>query len=733
MILKSISSISLLLLAILPVAAVKPQIVKDIASYVAPQNGVRRAPAMQYAPDGTSYYALTDHGKKIVQYDIATGNEIAVTLDVAKTREIKIESIQGFSVSDDGTRLMVYRDREMIYRRSFTAEYYIFEIKRNILLPLSTEHPRQQAPVISPDGKMVAFVADNNIYLRKLVFNTEVAVTTDGKKNEIINGVPDWTYEEEFKTTGSIAWSPDCTTLCFIKYNESKVPLYSMEEYYSYCRPEPDHELYPGVMRYKYPVAGELNSVVSVHSYDIDTRRLKQISFGEDKYIEYIPRIAYQPESDQLIVTTLNREQNRMEVFTVNPKSTVVKSLLVEQDNAWLAPATYEDMVYEKDRIVMLSSRSGYSHLYVYSYAGSLLSQLTSGNYNVTDYYGTDAAGNIYYQSTAAGPLNRVVSVKEPKKGTVTDLTPADGTWSAGFAPGMKFYTMTSSSVQQAPVTRLYANEKKPKELRVLAENQSVMDKYRNVPKREFTTFSSDGVELNAYIIKPADFNPSRKYPVIMTQYSGPGSQQVLNSWSIDWQNFAAMNGYIVVCADARGTGGRDRAFETVVYRNLGHYETIDQVNVARQVARLPYVDPARIGMTGWSYGGYETLMCASFAEDNPFAAAVSIAPVTDWRFYDTIYAERYMLTPQMNPEGYEESAPLNHTSGLHCPLLMMYGTLDDNVHPANTLNYVSKLQSEGQFCDMFVFPAMNHSINGCGARAVVYGKMMDFFNKNLK
>ncbi|MDE6266415.1 MAG: S9 family peptidase [Muribaculaceae bacterium] len=729
---RNILSFTLLSLGALSVSANKPEIVKDITPYVYPQNSVRRAPAMQFAPDGLTYYALADGGKKVIQYDTATGKEVGVTLDVEKTRETKIPSIQGFTISDDGSRLMVYRNREMIYRRSFTAEYYLFEIKRNILLPLSTEHPRQQAPVISPDGKMVAFVADNNIYLRKLVFNTEVAVTTDGKKNEIINGVPDWTYEEEFKTNGSMAWSPDCSTLCFIKYNETEVPLYSMEEYYSYCRPVPEHELYPGMMQYKYPVAGETNSTVSVHSYDIDNRKLKKITF-DDRNIEYIPRIEYRPESDQLIVTTLNREQNRMEVFSVNPKSTVMKSLLVEQDNAWLPTAAYEDMVIEKDQFLVFSSRTGYAHLYAYSYGGALIGQLTSGDYNITDYYGKDTMGNIYYQSTAAGPLNRVISKKEAKTGKIVDLTPSDATYSASFAPGMKFYILTHSSVEHAPDVKLISNDKKQTELRVLADNSAVMDKFRNVPKREFMTFTSDGVTLNAYIIKPADFNPSRKYPVIMTQYSGPGSQQVLNTWSMDWQNYAALNGYIVVCADPRGTGGRDREFETVVYRNLGHYETIDHINVARQVARLPYVDGARIGMTGWSYGGYETLMAASYPHDNPFAVAVSIAPVTDWRFYDTIYAERYMLTPQMNHDGYTESAPINHTATLSCPLLIMYGTMDDNVHPANTLNYVSKLQSEGQFCDMFLFPGMNHSINGCGARAVVYGKMMDYFNKNLK
>lgn len=731
--LKSIISFTILTLSAAPVFAQNSDIVKEIAPYVYPKNSVKRAPAMQFAPDGLTYYALADKGKRIIQYDTATGKEVAVTLDVEKTRETKIPAIEGFSISEDGSRLMVYRNRRMIYRRSFTAEYYLFEIKRNILLPLSTEHPRQQAPIVSPDGKMVAFVADNNIYLKKLIFNTEVAVTTDGKKNEIINGVPDWTYEEEFATNSSMAWSPDCSTLCFIKYNESKVPLYTMEEYYSYCRPVPEHELYPGTMEYKYPVAGFTNSTVSVHSYDIDNRKLKKVEF-EDSNIEYIPRIAYRPESDQLIVTTLNREQTRMEVYSVNPKSTVVKSLLVEQDNkGWLIRPAYEEMVLEKDNFIVYSARSGYSHLYSYSYAGAMTAQLTSGDYNITDYYGKDTAGNIYYQSTSAGPLNRVVSMKEAKTGKIIDLTPADATYSARFAPGMKFYALTSSSVQQAPVVKLIENGKKQKELRVLAENSAITEKFRNLPKREFTTFISDGVELNAYIIKPADFNPSRKYPVIMTQYSGPGSQQVLNTWSVDWHNFAALKGYIVVCADARGTGGRDRAFETIVYKNLGHYETIDHVNVARQVAKLPYVDGGKIGMIGWSYGGYETLMSVSYPDNNPFAAAVSIAPVTDWRFYDTIYAERYMLTPEMNPEGYKESAPLNYTRSLHCPLLIMYGTMDDNVHPANTLNYVSKLQSEGQFCDMFVFPAMNHSINGCGARAVVYGKMMDFFNKNLK
>ncbi len=626
--------------------------VSEIARYVYPNNSTKTPASFTYMPDGTSYLQLVDNRRRIVRFDTATGKEIETIFDCSKTRETTIDDISGFKLSENGTRLIVWRDVKPIYRHSFTASHYVFEIKRNILLPLSTEHPRQQVPVISPDGNMVAFVADNNIYLKKLVYNTEVAVTTDGKVNEIINGVADWVYEEEFKSTGSIAWSPDCSTLCYLKYDESKVPLYSLPVYDSYCTPDKRYALYPGSFSYKYPVAGENNSVVTLHSYDIDNRKTKKIAF-EDSRIEYIPRIEYAPVGNQLLVATLNREQNRLEVYTVNPKSTVVKSLLVEESKTWIDPATYEEMVLSKDNFVIRSNRSGYSHLYSYHYSGALNRQLTSGDFDVTDYYGTDDRGNIYFQSTANGPLNRVVQRIDAKTGKTTTLSPEKGTSSASFSPSMNFYTLRYSSSSTAPKYTLVKTLGN-KEIRTLEDNSAVMAKFRDLPEKEFITVTSDGYTLNAYMIKPKGFDQSRKYPVIMTQYSGPGSQQVVDSWSVDWQYYAAEAGYIVVCVDGRGTGGRGRDFETVTYKNLGYYETIDQTNAAREIARLPYVDGNRIGMTGWSYGGYETLMCIQ-AENSPFSTAVAIAPVTDWRLYDSIYTERYMSTPAMNETGYNE------------------------------------------------------------------------------
>lgn len=703
--------------------------IAGVQEYCYPANRTAAPESYVYMPDGLSYLQMSADGKRIVRFDTATGKELETIFDCTHTRETTIESIEGFRLSPDGSRLLLYRDTESVYRHSFTATYYVFEIKRNILLPLSTEHPRQQLAVMAPNGLMVAFVSDNNIYLKKLIYNTETAVTTDGKANEIINGMPDWVYEEEFKSLGSLLWSPDCTTLCYLKYDESKVPLYTLPIYDSYCRPDSRYSLYPGAFTYKYPVAGEVNSKVTLHSFDIDTRKTKNIVFKDDK-IEYIPSIYFAPEGCQLIVNTLNREQNRLEIYNVNPKSTVVKSILVETSPTWINPATYEDISFEADGFVLQSTRSGYNHLYRYAYNGTLKSTMTSGDFNVTAYYGTDTKGNIYYQSTSSGPLNRVVSRYDAKTKKTENLSPAEGTASARFSPSMNYYTLTYSSVATPPVYKLYSTARN-KEVRVLEDNSSVAARYRDLPEKEFITFRSDGVELNAYMIKPAGFNPSKKYPVIMFQYSGPGSQQVLNQWSVDWMHYASTQGYLIVCVDGRGTGGRDYSFQTITYKNLGHYETIDQTNVARELARLPYVDGNRIGINGWSYGGYETLMCAQ-AENTPFKAAVAIAPVTSWRLYDSIYTERYMSTPQINDEGYNESAPLCHTDRMNCRLLMIYGTSDDNVHPANTIEYVSALQSNNRLCSMLLFPNMNHSINGCNSRAQVYAAMLDFFRANL-
>lgn len=703
-------------------------IVTAIEPYTYPQNQPAKPSEFNYMPDGESYLAPNSDNTKIIRYATATGAEIETIFDASHTRETSIADFEGFNLSPDGSKLLIYRNSQYIYRRSFKAAYYVFEIKRNILKPLSHTAALQQSPVFSPDNRAVAFVVDNNIYLRKLDYDTEIQVTKDGEAGSIINGTSDWTYEEEFATTCSMVWSADSQTLCFIKYNEANVKNYNLAIYQGVCDPRNEYALYPGTLSYKYPVAGEQNSIVTLHSYDVATRKIKDIELKEGG-VEYIPCIMYaKGSSDQLLTVTLNREQNRMEIYSVNPKSTVVKSLLVEESKTWIIPDEYENITLTDNSLIIMSDRSGYTHLYEYSYTGSMLRQITSGDYDVTDCYGCSPTGIVYYASTKTSPLNRVVS-KTDRKGKTTDLSPADKYASATFSPLLNYYTLRVSDSSTPPTFTLISEAGKT--LRTLETNAEYSARFTNICQKEFFTFNSDGNELNGFIIKPKNFSANVKYPVIMTQYSGPGSQSVLNSWSMDWEYFAAEQGFIVACVDGRGTGGRGREFRTVVYRNLGHYETIDQVNAANYLASLPYVDSDRIGMCGWSYGGYETLMSLS-ASGAPFAAGVAIAPVTDWRYYDSIYTERYMLTPQANEDGYQESAPILKTSSIHVPILMMYGTLDDNVHPANTLEYVARLQAQGILCDMLSFTNKNHSIYGCNARAAVYGKMIDYFKKNM-
>ena len=704
--------------------------VRAITPYVYPANSAQAPRPMAYMPDGVNYAQITEDGRRIALYDIKSGKETGTLVDLDRTREVTIPDIEGFILSPDGKRVIMYRDRQMIYRRSYTAQYYVYEVRTRLLDRLSPTFDRARDVLWSPDGRMIAFVApDNNIYLKKLDYNNQVPVTNDGAIGSIINGATDWTYEEEFITTSLMAWSPDNLMLCFVKSNETDVPSYSLPLYEGTCNPYPQYAQYPGSLTYKYPVAGQTNSTVTLNSYDVETRKTVPVALP-DKNIEYIPRIDYGPDPDKLMVSALNRDQNRFELFSVNPRSTVARSLLIETSKTWIRPETYEDLHFDATGFTVMSPRTGYMHLYRYSYTGQLTRTLTSGDYDVTAYYGADAAGNHYYQAARPTPMERTV-YRLDAKNRVTGLAQGNGTHSATFSPGCTFAVMRYSDPQTPPQYTLTDNS--GRKLRVLEDNAKLRAHAAPLllPK-EFIQIPSDGNQLNAYIIRPADFNASRKYPVIMYQYSGPGSQEVLNAWSLDWQYYMAAQGYIVVCVDPRGTGGRGSAFMDCVYKDLGHYETIDQVNAARHIATLPGVDPDRIGITGWSYGGYETLMCAT-DKACPWRAAVAIAPVTDWRYYDTVYAERYMLTPQQNEAGYNTSAPLGRVNNLACDLLIMYGTADDNVHPANSLQFVSALQSAGGLCDMFVFPNMNHSINGCNARAVVYAKMAQYFSLKLK
>lgn len=712
-----------------PVSQGANPLVADIAPYVFPENRAAAPDGFTYMPDGKTYAVIAADGRGIECFDIRSGQSTGMLVDLGSTRETRLDAIDGFILSPDASQILMWTDTQPVYRRSFKARYYVYEVRSRLLRPLSAVHASQQSPVFSPDSRMVAFVSDNNIYVKKLDYQTEVAVTDDGAAGKVINGIPDWVYEEEFQTTCSMTWAPDNLTLCYLKYNETDVPTYDMTTYEGTCDPQTRYALYPGTWSYKYPVAGQPNSRTTLHSYDVETRKVKDITLPDTR-IEYIPRIEYAPGDNRLIVSTLNRDQNHFEIYTVNPKSTVAKSIYTEDSRSWIDPVTYEDLTLLNDGFVVNSWRSGYNQIYLYSYAGAEMRQITSGDADVTAYYGCDAAGNHYYQIATPSPLDRTVR-RIDRKGVVSDLSPAAGTAAAQFSPDMQYMMLTHSDVSHAPVYTLCTSA--GKSVRTVEDNADYMARVgARAAKREFFTMSSDGNTLNGYIMRPTDFDASRKYPVVMYQYSGPGSQEVLNRWQIDWQDAFVRAGYVVMCVDGRGTGGRGRDFCDIVYRRLGYYETIDQIAAARYAASLPFVDPARIGIFGWSYGGYETLMAACDG-NSPYSAAVAVAPVTDWRFYDTVYAERYMLTPQQNEDGYRQSAPLNRAAALSCPLLVMYGTADDNVHPANSLQFVSALQSAGVLCDMLVFPNMNHSINGCNARAVVYAKMLDWFNKNLK
>lgn len=709
--------------------------VTAIEPYVFPSNRTNSPSNFTYMADGESYCMLSDDYRAIDVYDIRSGKKTSTLLDLSHTRETTISDIDGFKLSDDGKKILLWRNSQKIYRRSYDATYYVYEIRTRLLKPLSDTHDKVRTATFSPNGRMVAFVADNNIYIKKLDYNTEVAVTTDGVDGKVINGVPDWVYEEEFDTNNSLAWSPDDNVLCYIRYDESQVPMYTLPQYNGTCNPKSEYALYPGSFSYKYPVAGQPNSRVSVHSYQVDERKIKEITLP-DANIEYVPRIRFAPNGS-LMVATLDRNQSHLTLYAVNPLSTVVRSIYTEESEAWIAPETYQNISYNADGMVIMSARDGmHMQLYKYSYSGALLSKMTSADYDVTEYYGADAAGNHYFQAATPTPIDRSIMKRDAKgaisriivPGTATDNR---GTASAEMSPGCRYAVYDYSDKDTAPIYTMCTAAGKA--IRTLIDNKAYQASYADMSvTKEWIEVPSDGNMLNGYVVRPTNLEAGRKYPVVMYQYSGPGSQVVLNRWEMDWMFYFAQKGIITVCVDGRGTAARGSKFMHSVYRNLGYYETIDQVNAARYIAAKPWADPARIAIYGWSYGGFEALMAAS-AKDAPYAACIAIAPVTDWRYYDTIYGERFMQTPQQNDAGYNTSSPVKHAADLKCPLLIMCGTADDNVHPANTYEYVSQLQSRGILCDMLIFPNMNHSINGCNSRAVVFANMLRYLQRQFK
>lgn len=688
--------------------------------------------------EGTDTYArISDDGKRIVTYSFKTGRELSVLFDVNNTMGEKIKSFDGYTMSPDGTRMLIQTKTNYIYRRSYTAVHYIYTIASRKLERLSDGGP-QQVPTWSSDGQQVAFVREGNIFLVKLLYdNAEIQVTKDGKFNEVINGIPDWVNEEEFGFNRALTFNADGTMLCWIRYDESKVKTYSLQMYKG-MRPEhSEYTDYPGFYSYKYPKAGQDNSVVTAWSYDIKSRKTLRLNVPIDAD-GYMPRIKSTVDPNRIVVYTMNRHQDQLCLYAVNPRTTVAQLLIKESVPKYVQESAVEAIKFVGNNILLPSDRSGYMNLYVYNMNGKL-QRTIGGKYDITEVYGFDAkTGDVYYQAAALGATDRQVYVSH-KNGKIERLTDAEGWNSALFSGDYQYFINTWSDYNTPYVYT--TRTRSGKVISTLQDNsqlrQTIKD-YGFCKREAFSFTTSEGVTLNGWMLRPLDFDTSKRYPVIMHQYSGPGSQQVKNAWNAGsmgqggaYDSYLAQQGFIVVSVDGRGTGGRGAEFEKCTYLNIGDLESRDQVETALYLGTLPYVDKDRIGIWGWSYGGFNTLM--SMSEGRPvFRAGVSIAPPTNWRFYDSVYTERYMRTPKENPDGYATN-PIERASKLHGALLLCHGTADDNVHPQNMYEYSEALvQADKDFREL-LYTNRNHGIYGGNTRNHLLRQVAQFFMTELK
>ena len=688
---------------------------------------------------GTDRYASTSNdGRQIIEYAFKTGNQTRVLFDIANTHGESIKQLDGYTLSPDGKRMLIQTNTHKIYRRSFTADYYIYTIQSRKLEKLSTGGP-QQIPTWSPDGNQIAFVRDNNIFLVKLLYdNAESQITKDGKFNEIINGVPDWVYEEEFSTNRSLCFTADSRMLCWIKYDERKVKEYSLQLFMGSHPTMKANEVYPGTYTYKYPKAGEDNSIVSVWSYEIQTHKTNrlQVPLEGDGYI---PRIKSTNDANRIIVFTMNRHQDVLNLYAVNPRTTLSQLLIKEQGDKYVKEEAMEGITIGQNSILLPSDRDGYMHLYLYNMNGSLIRKIGDGNYDITSIYGYDeTTGDVYYQAASINPHDRQVLVSH-KNGKTERLTDTNGWNKAVFSGDYKYFLNTWSNYNTPYVFTI--RDSKGKVLSTPVDNKELKEKVKTYGFNGRETFSfttSEGVKLDGWMVKPKDFDTNKKYPVILFQYSGPGSQQVIDAWNAGsmgnggaFDYYLAQQGFIVVCVDGRGTGGRGAAFEKCTYLRIGELESRDQIETALWLGKQSYIDKERIGIWGWSFGGFNTLM--SMSEGRPvFKAGVAVAPPTNWRYYDTIYTERYMRTPKENGSGYATN-PIQRANALHGALLICHGMADDNVQPQNTMEYTEALiQADKNFKEN-IYTNRNHGIYGGNTRTHLLRQISNWFIEHLK
>ncbi len=677
------------------------------------------------AEGGAYYTTISADRKKIEQYSFETGKLSKVLFDLSNMKNTcGVKEIEEYDIAPGGNEILIYTNVEYIYRRSWQADAFRYDVRRNQLSPLSNTPGKVMIPTFSPNARMVAFVRNNNIYIRKFDFDTEVAVTTDGKFGSIINGTTDWVYEEEFTATKLLSWSSNGEYLAYARFDETEVLQYGFQIY--------DFNNHtPLTYQYKYPCAGEKNSTYSLHVYNVNDKVSRTVNLPVEKD-SYMPRIEFTSMGGELAAITLNRLQNEMKLFLINPATLVPRVALVEKDKCYVDENCISTLAITSNNFIMISERGGYAQVYSFDKNGQQIRCLTPGNYDVTTIYGVDNNGNVYYQAADETPIARRIFKVTPK-GKITLLAGERGMNNATFSSDFSFFLRSRSNREMPPIYTV-VNARNGKTVRTLESNEALkqkLAKYRFRPAEFETIKLVNGVSVNAYIIKPSNFDANKKYPLLMVQYSGPNSQEVLDHYEMDWTNYLAEQGYIVACVDGRGTGARGTEWRKCTYQQLGILESDDQIAAAKTLAKLPYIDENRMAIWGWSFGGYNTLLCLCRGEGT-FKAGIAVAPVTDWHFYDTIYTERFLRTPQQNPSGYTSGAPLKLARNLKGELLIIHGTADDNVHLRNTLLFTEELVQANIPFEMAVYPNRNHSIYGGNTRLHLFERKIDFLKRKL-
>ena len=666
--------------------------------------------------DGEHYTVLEKDG--IVKYSYKTGKKIETILEA---------KIQDYTFSHDESKVLVLNEQQPIYRHSFLGKYHVVNLSKNGKITALNNGNWVQEPKFSPDGRFVAFISGNNLYYQDLSSEKITQITFDGEKNKIINGLADWVYEEEFGHADMYQWTKNSESLVFVKFDESQVKEMNMQVF--------NGNLYPQDFRFKYPKAGEENSKVSVYAYDLKLNKSTQINLANFETY-YIPQVFQTAQPNEIAIATSNRHQNKLEIIKINTKNYSTKKILTETDAAWIETDNLSLEFLEDNSFLWASERDGFRHFYWYTPDGKLKKQITKGNWEITDYYGFSPKNSeILVQTTEKGSTNRVVSKINIKTGKKQIVSESNGTNNADFSKSFQYFINTHSSAEQPNTYTL--RDFNGKTLRELQNNNSALKKLQSdgfVTKEFLQIPNKNGDQMNAWMIKPKDFSPNKKYPVLMFQYSGPGSQQVSNAWdgrNAIWFNLLAQKGYIVLCVDGRGTGYRGTKYKKATYKNLGKYEIEDQIAAAQWIGSQSFVDAGRIGIFGWSFGGYMASLAMTKGAD-VFKVGIAVAPVTTWRYYDTIYTERYLQTPQENPQGYDENSPINFADLMKGKYLLIHGTADDNVHYQNAVEMAEALIQKNKEFEFMTYPDKNHGIYGGNTRLHLYQKMTDFILNNL-